>query len=157
MGRALQERDRGKWDRGADDGGVHRSESRAGRDGFRSGGVSMEQLRGSGGWRAEGEREKGARGTGPCVHESLRRGFRGGAVEGGFADLPSDDGAGAGEEERQCVGEERRGSSANEYGGGVRGGGQRDGFAGLGVGGDVALPGEILHGRRGDWEQSIRE
>ena len=70
-------------------------ESGACGDGFRSGGVSLEQLWRGGGRRAEGQREEGAGGTCQGVHESLRGGIRGGEMEGGFADLSADDGTGA--------------------------------------------------------------
>ena len=62
VGRTLQERDRGKRRGGADDGGLHRSQSGAGGNGEGSGGLSLEQLWGGRGRRDERQRKKAREG-----------------------------------------------------------------------------------------------
>ncbi len=119
VGGTLQECDRGKWDRGADDGGLYRLESGARRDGFRSGGVSLEQLWRGGGRRAEGKWEEGAGGLGAGLHEPSGWRLRGGEMEGCFAHLPADDGSGLGQEKRSGGIEKGGCAAADEHGGSV--------------------------------------
>jgi hypothetical protein len=58
-----------------------------------------------------------------------------------------------GKERRAEVERVRMVRPTTEHGGSAGGGGQRHGAAGSWDGGDVALPGEVFHGRRGDRQQ----